>query len=133
MAAAATAQWIIADRGGQAFALPLARVLRVTTAPRILEVPLVPKGYVGVMDFEGNAVPVWDPFPEAADAMWGATVIVADTAGGRVGFLSDAPPRVQPAALADVPPAGIPVGKMWVGGIKLGGADVPVLDPVCFG
>lgn len=128
-----TAQWIVADRGGMAFALPLAKVLRVTTAPRILEVPLVSAGWVGVMDFDGDAVPVWDPFPEAADAMWGATVIVADTKGGRVGFLSDAPPRVEPAALSDARPDGSPEGPMWIGGIKLGSADVPVLDPVQFG
>ncbi len=126
-------QWIVGDRGGQAFALPLAKVLRVTSSPRICEVPLAPPGYVGVIDFEGAAVPVWDPFPAAADAMWGATVIVADCAGGRVGFLSDAPPLVQSGPLSDGALVAAPEGPMWNGGAKLGSADVPVLDPVRFG
>jgi|SRR5882724_6324640 len=125
------AQWLVGDRGGQAFALPLTRVVRVTSSPRICEVPLVPAGYVGVIEFEGMAIPVWDPFPESADAMWGATVIVADSPAGRVGFLSDVPPRVQSAASAVE--AAHPTGVMWTGGIRLGADDVPVLDPANFG
>ena len=127
------AQWIVGDRGGQAFALPLARVLRVTSSPRIFEVPLAPTGFIGVIDFDGAAVPVWDPFPEAADAMWGATVIVADCAGGRVGFLSDVPPQVQTGPASAESPKQMPEGPMWNGGVRLGPADVPVLDPVRFG
>jgi chemotaxis signal transduction protein len=127
------AQWIVGDRGGQAFALPLAKVLRVASSPRICEVPLAPTGYVGVIDFDGAAVPVWDPFPESADAMWGATVIVADCAGGRVGFLCDVPPQVRSGMPSSHDAAGLPVGSMWNGGVRLGPTDVPVLDPVRFG
>lgn len=126
-------RWIVGDRGGQAFALPLAKVLRVTSFPRICEVPLVPAGYVGVIDFEDAAVPVWDPFPESADAMWGATVIVADCAGGRVGFLCDVPPQVQSGQVSLDEVRGAPKGPMWNGGVRLGQSDVPVLDPVRFG
>ena len=89
-------QWIVAARGGNGFALPLSGVVRVTPSPRICEAPLLPAGYVGVIEFEGEAVPVWDPFPDAGDFLWGATVIIAQSRDGRVGVLSDAPPRVAP-------------------------------------
>ena len=93
-------QWIVADRGGHGFALPLIRVIRVTPSPRICEAPLLPSGYVGVIEFSGRAVPVWDPFPEAGDFMWGATVIIAQTGddGGLLGLLTDAPPKVETGA-----------------------------------
>lgn len=48
-----------------------------------------------MIEFAEQAVPVWDPFPDAGDFLWGATVIVAQSAdGGLLGFLSDAPPKV---------------------------------------
>jgi len=126
-------QFIVADRGGNAFALALPQVLRVTMSPQICEAPLMPPGYLGVIDFEGNALPVWDPFPESGDAMWGATVIVAEGPGGKVGILSDAPPRVAsgddaPAALI----ASRPAGPMWESVVKVGEEAVPVLDPSRF-
>lgn len=105
----------MADRGGRAFALPLITVVRVTPSPRICEAPLLPDGYVGVIEFAEQAVPVWDPFPDAGDFLWGATVIVAQSAnGGLLGFLSDAPPKVatngevvppEELAAAAAPPA----------------------------
>ncbi len=119
-------QFMIADRGGNAFALPLLSVVRVAMSPRICEAPLMPAGYVGVIDFEGEAIPVWDPFPESADAMWGATVIVADGAAGRVGFLSDAPPRVASGKQEE---GERPRGSMWRDVVRVGEAPVPVLDP----
>lgn len=133
-------QFMIGDRGGNVFALPLLRVVRVAMSPRICEAPLMPTGYVGVIDFEGEAVPVWDPFPESADAMWGATVIVADGAAGRIGFLSDAPPRVasgnagegeHPQGARGSPPgsANARTGSMWREVVQVGEAPVPVLDP----
>lgn len=89
-------QWIVADRGGRGFALPLPVVVRVTPSPRICEAPLLPAGYVGVIEFEGQAVPVWDPYPETGDFMWGATVIIAQVGDSELlGLLSDAPPRIQ--------------------------------------
>lgn len=90
-------QWIVADRGGRGFALPLPVVVRVTPSPRICEAPLLPPGYVGVIEFEGLAVPVWDPYPETGDFMWGATVIIAqvgDSSSQLLGLLSDAPPKI---------------------------------------
>lgn len=119
-------QFMIADRGGNAFALPLLRVVRVASSPRICEAPLMPPGYVGVIDFEGEAIPVWDPFPESADAMWGATVIVADGSAGRIGFLSDAPPRVSVGRKGE---GQAPNGSMWRDVVRVGEAPVPVLDP----
>lgn len=95
---------------------------------------MMPVGYVGVIDFEGDAVPVWDPFPESGDAMWGATVIVADTPKGRVGFLSDAPPRVVGSSSESVEvakPAGVE-GPMWNAAVMIGGDTVPVLSPSRF-
>jgi hypothetical protein len=90
-------QWIVADRGGRGFALPLPVVVRVTPSPRICEAPLLPPGYVGVIEFEGHAVPVWDPYPETGDFMWGATVIIAqvgDSSSQLLGLLTDAPPKI---------------------------------------
>lgn len=90
-------QWIVADRGGRRFALPLPVVVRVTPSPRICEAPLLPPGYVGVIEFDGHAVPVWDPYPDTGDFMWGATVIIAqvgDSSSQLLGLLSDAPPKI---------------------------------------
>lgn len=124
-------QFIIAGRGGNAFALPIRDVLRVTMSPRICEAPLMPTGFIGVIDYDGEAVPVWDPFPDSADAMWGATVIVAQSADGRLGVLSDAPPVV---ASADTGAGGDrPKGPMWESVVKVGKDWVPVLDPKRFG
>lgn len=95
---------------------------------------MMPVGYVGVIDFEGDAVPVWDPFPESGDAMWGATVIVADTPKGRVGFLSDAPPRVAGSSSGPTGPADFAglEGPMWNAAVTIGGDSVPVLSPSRF-
>lgn len=124
-------QYMVGDRGGRTFALPLVEVVRVSMSPRIVESPMMPVGYVGVIDFEGDAVPVWDPFPESGDAMWGATVIVADTPKGRVGFLSDAPPRVAGSSGDAAEPAGVE-GPMWNTAVTIGGNTVPVLSPSRF-
>lgn len=124
-------QYMVGDRGGRTFALPLVEVVRVSMSPRIVESPMMPVGYVGVIDFEGDAVPVWDPFPESGDAMWGATVIVADTPKGRVGFLSDAPPRVAGASGDAAEPAEVE-GPMWNAAVTIGGSSVPVLSPSRF-
>lgn len=139
---------MVADRGGYGFALPLTEVVRVVMSPRIVEAPLMPAGYVGVIEFDGVAVPVWDPFSEAADAMWGATVVVAQCPAGNVGFLSDGPPRV--AAGAAVPAEGpaqgpssdpadaenadvsVPTGPMWSGLVSTGDTKVPLLVPSRF-
>lgn len=92
-------QWIVADRGGRGFALPLPVVVRVTPSPRICEAPLLPPGYVGVIEFEGKAVPVWDPYPETGDFMWGATVIIAQVGeSDLLGLLTDAPPKIAMGA-----------------------------------
>jgi hypothetical protein len=92
-------QWIVADRGGRGFALPLPVVVRVTPSPRICEAPLLPPGYVGVIEFEGRAVPVWDPFPDTGDFMWGATVIIAQVGDSELlGLLTDAPPKIAMGA-----------------------------------
>lgn len=133
MTTSSEAKFMVADRGGSPFALPLREVVRVATSPRILEAPLIPSGYVGVIDFEEEAVPVWDPFPEAADPMWGATVIVADSPNGRVGFLSDAPPRVTSESAVPFDTEHVaPPGTMWDGLLRMGDTGVPVLVPSRF-
>lgn len=96
---AGTDQWIVADRGGRGFALPLPVVVRVTPSPRICEAPLLPPGYVGVIEFDGKAVPVWDPYPDTGDFMWGATVIIAQVGDSELlGLLTDAPPKIAMGA-----------------------------------
>lgn len=133
------ARFMVADRGGYGFALPLAEVVRVVMSPRIMEAPLMPAGYVGVIEFEGIAVPVWDPYSEAADAMWGATVVVAQCPAGNVGFLSDGPPRVAAGEAGSLGDAGdaagsteIPTGPMWNGLVRTGDTKVPLLVPSRF-
>ena len=85
-------RWALFEKSGVSLAVPLEKVLHVLTAPKVFELPLLKRVFVGGIVYQGQVVPLVGETVGAASSVneeTAAFVIICEAEFGLVGLPAD--------------------------------------------